>query len=111
MKKRWWFGVCGVLGFSFLASSCATQDSPPLRRVTAEEFMRPRYFKGAPSDQFIGTTGNEFRFSANRKPERAFKQVVDFGLFHRWAVIWCPVDELPEDYLRKADSGASRVVD
>jgi len=91
-----------LLIVSILFTGCATNDSPPVRRVSADEFMRPHTFKGVPTDQFIGTTQTGSGRSRDRKPDRAFKQVWDTGVFHSWAVIWCPAEELPADYLRNA---------
>jgi len=93
---------------SLVLTGCATKDSPPLRRVSAEEFMRPHTFKGLPTDQFIGTTNHGLGHSGDLKPDRAFKQVWEIGFFHSWAVIWCPVDELPADYLRNAHTQPNR---
>ena len=97
-----------VLSAPLIFTGCATNDSPPIRRVSADEFMRPHTFKGVPTDQFIGTTQTGLSRSRDRKPERAFKQVWDTGLFHSWAVIWCPAEELPADYLRDATSQPNR---
>ena len=92
-----------------LLTSCATNDSPPVRRVSAEEFMRPHTFKGLATDQFIGITHPSFGFASELEPDRAFKQVYEMGFFHNWAILWCPVDELPEDYLRHAKERPNRI--
>lgn len=102
------FARYSALLLATLMASCASNDSPPIRRVSATEFMRSHTFKGLPTDQFIGTTKSGFSHSGDRKPHRAFKQISDLGFFHSWAVIWCPVDELPEDYLRKAATEPNR---
>ena len=91
--------VCAI--GAILLSSCASNDNPPCRRVSAEQFMRPHTFKGIPTDQFIGTTG-EGAMSHGSGDKRAFKQVWELGLNHGWAVLWCPVEELPQSYLRTA---------
>lgn len=82
---------------ALLLSSCATDDHPPCRRVTAQEFMRPHTFKGIASDQFIGTSGGRIFGKA-----KAFKTVWEMGFNHSWAVLWVPADELPPDYLKEA---------
>jgi hypothetical protein len=33
---------------------------------------------------------------------KAFKKIWEMGVFHEWAVIWCPEEELPKDYLANA---------
>jgi hypothetical protein len=83
-------------------SSCATNDNPPCRRVTAKEFMRPHTFKGIPTDQFIGVTGAPNHFTPMKGEGKAFKHIWEMGVFHGWAIIWCPTDELSKDYLSKA---------
>lgn len=94
--------------FLIAMPSCATSASPPLRRVSASEFMRPHTFKGVPTDQFIGATQSGFEHSQDRNPETAFKKIWEIGLFHSWAVLWCPADELPADYLRNAHAHPNR---
>ena len=79
--------------------SCATNDNPPCRRVTAKEFMRPHTFKGIASDRFIGISSPKMNDS---KSGKAFKEIWELGLFHGWAVIWIPVAELPPDYVAEA---------
>ncbi len=32
----------------------------------------------------------------------AFKKVWELGLNHGWAVLWCPVEELPKSFLATA---------
>jgi hypothetical protein len=102
------FFALALLMASLIFSGCATNDSPPIRRVSADEFMRPHTFKGVATDQFIGITQTGLSRSRDRKPDRAFKQVWDTGLFHSWAVIWCPAEELPADYLRNATNQPNR---
>jgi hypothetical protein len=109
-KKMNHLVALALLTPSLIFSGCATNDSPPIRRVSADEFMRPHSFKGIPTDQFIGTTYTGVHRSRDRKQDRAFKQVWDTGLFHSWAVIWCPADELPAEYLRTASSQPNRPV-
>jgi hypothetical protein len=91
-----------------MLSSCATNDNPPCRRVTAEEFMRPHTFKGIPSDEFIGTTSAPARFRPTPNEDKAFKKIWEMGWSHGWAVIWCPTGELPRDYLVHAKSKPNR---
>lgn len=86
-------------------SSCASNDNPPCRRVTAEQFMRPHRFKGIPSDRFIGIS-SPTRVSA--KTGKAFKEIWEMGFNHHWAVIWVPVNELPADYLAEAHEKPNR---
>lgn len=100
--------VCLVGVGAALLTCCATDDRPPCRRVSAAEFMRPHTFKGLASDQFIGVSGAPFDSPDQRKPEKAFKQIWEMGLFHGWAVIWCPVSELPADYLDSAREKPNR---
>ena len=97
-----------ILIAGVISTGCATNDSPPIRRVSAQEFMRPHTFKGVPTDQFIGTTQTGLGGSRDRKPDRAFKQIWSLGIFSSWAVIWCPVEELPADYLRTASTQPNR---
>jgi len=92
-----------AIGAAFAVTSCATNDSPPCRRVSAQEFMRPHTFKGIATVQFVG-----FNHSRDRKPNKAFKTIWEMGLFHGWAVIWCPVEELPGDYLATAREKPNR---
>jgi len=87
---------------AFLLSACASNDNPPCRRVSATEFMRPHTFKGIASDEFIGLSGAPPRFSRMKNEGKAFKKIWEFGLFHGWAVIWCPEEDLPKDYLLNA---------
>lgn len=89
-------------------SSCATNDNPPCRRVSAQEFMRPHTFKGIPSDQFIGVTSAPGNFAPVKGEGKAFKKIWQLGVFHGWAVIWCPTDELPKDYLSNAREKPNR---
>jgi hypothetical protein len=97
-----------LVGFAFTFCSCATNDHPPCRRVSAAEFMRPHTFKGIPTDEFIGVTRGTNRASTVQDDAKAFKTVWEMGLFHGWAVIWCPVNELPKDYLEKARENPNR---
>lgn len=87
---------------AFLLSACASNDNPPCRRVSAREFMRPHTFKGIASDEFIGVSGAPSRFAPMKNEGKAFKKIWEFGLFHGWAVIWCPEEDLPKDYLINA---------
>lgn len=98
--------LCSIL--LSLLSSCATNDRPPCRRVTAEEFMRPHTFKGIPSDEFIGTTSAPGKFRPMPNEEKAFKKVWEMGWSHDWAILWCPAAELPRDYLANAKSKPNR---
>ena len=102
------FFVITIVSVTAILSGCATNDSPPIRRVSAEEFMRPHTFKGLPTDQFIGVTQTGLNRSRDRKPDRAFKQILTASLFSSWAVIWCPADELPADYIRTASTTPNR---
>ena len=70
--------------------------------------MRPHTFKGIATDQFIGITNEGTPRQASRKPEKAFKTIWQMGLLHGWAVIWCPANELPEDYLKSAATHPNR---
>lgn len=70
--------------------------------------MRPHPFKGVATDQFIGTTSTGFSHARDGQPDKAFKTIWEMGLFHGWAVIWCPVKELPGDYLRDAPTHPTR---
>jgi hypothetical protein len=91
-------------------AGCATDNHPPCRRVSAAEFMRPHTFKGLATDRFIGVS-KPVPFSSNPGNEnegRAFKEVWDYGLFHSWAVLWVPVNELPRDYLFNAHKEPNR---
>ncbi len=85
--------------------SCATDDNPPCRRVTAEEFMRPHTFKGIATDRFIGISPP---LRNSTKAAKVFKEIWEMGLNHGWAVIWAPVDELPADYLKEARQKPNR---
>ena len=89
---------------TFLCFSCATNERPPCRKVSAAEFMRPHTFKGIATDDFIGTTSGNIR-----EDRKAFKKIWELGLNHSWAVLWCPVDELPQDYLATAHEKPYRV--
>ncbi len=89
-----------ILPITFLLASCATEYSPPCRRVSAQQFMAPHTFKGFPTDQFIGTTKTWPK--AEDGPHKAFKQIWQLGWVCSWAIIWCPVDELPADFLKHA---------
>lgn len=93
---------------ALLFSGCASDDTPPCRRVSAEDFMRPHTFKGIASDEFIGVTTAPKHFRPMPNEAKAFKKIWEMGLFHRWAVIWCPAEELPEDYLANARSQPNR---
>ncbi len=88
--------------------SCATNDNPPCRRVSAGEFMRPHTFKGIPSDEFIGVTGAPKGFNPTAREHKAFKKIWEMGWFHGWAVIWCPAEELPKEYLANAHKRPNR---
>ena len=70
--------------------------------------MRPHAFKGIATDQFIGTTTTGIRASRDSKPDKAFKTVWEMGLFHGWAIIWCPTEALPSDYLATAKEHPNR---
>ena len=100
------FTIAAVCAISL--SSCATNDNPPCRRVTAKEFMRPHTFKGIPSDQFIGVTNAPNNFTPVKGEGKAYKNIWEMGVFHGWAIIWCPTDELPKDYLAKAHKNPNR---
>jgi hypothetical protein len=102
------FSVIATLLVTTILSGCATEDSPPIRRVSAQEFMRPHTFKGLPTDQFIGITQTGLNRSRDRKPDKAFKQIWSTSLFSSWSVIWCPAEELPEDYIRTASTEPNR---
>ncbi|HEY1052709.1 MAG TPA: hypothetical protein VGE39_23220 [Prosthecobacter sp.] len=85
--------------------SCATNDNPPCRRVTAQQFMRPHTFKGIPSDRFIGISQPK---QGSTKAGKAFKEIWEFGFNHSWAIIWVPVNELPADYVAEAHRKPNR---
>lgn len=70
--------------------------------------MRPHTFKGIATDQFVGTTMTEAKIPSDRKPDKAFKTIWQMGLFHGWAVIWCPASELPPGYLSTAKDRPNR---
>ncbi len=70
--------------------------------------MRPHTFKGVATDQFIGKTMAGFSHASDSRPDKAFKTIYEMGLFHSWAVIWCPVKELPGDYMRAAHTQPAR---
>ena len=82
-----------------LLPSCASRDNPTCRRVSAEQFMAGHWMKVTPSDQFLGTAGDPFEGPDSKKEGNAFKQI---GWKHSWTIIWCPVSELPADYLKNA---------
>jgi len=63
--------------------------------------MRPHLFKGVPTDRFIGTSTDLYK-SESKKNDKAFKEIQELGWNYSWAVLWCPVIELPEEYLRNA---------
>ena len=89
-------------------SACASNDNPPCRRVSAQDFIRPHTFKGIATDQFIGVTASPAHFPPMKGETKAFKTIWELGLFNGWAVIWCPADELPRDYLRTAHTKPNR---
>lgn len=91
-------------------TACATNDSPPCRRVSATEFMRPHTFKGIASDEFVGVTSSPRGFPPRENEGKAFKTIWEMGMFRSWAVIWCPVNELPKDYLATARKNPNRPV-
>lgn len=93
---------------TFSLVGCATNDNPPCRRVNAAEFMRPHTFKGIASDQFIGITHTGMPHHHSGTPDKAFKTIWQMGLFSGWAVIWCPANELPTDYLKSAATNPNR---
>lgn len=93
-----------------LLTACATNDKPPCRRVSATEFMRPHTFKGIASDEFVGVTSSPRGFHPRGNKGKAFKTIWEMGMFRSWAVIWCPVNELPEDYLATARTKPNRSV-
>lgn len=95
--------VCIGLIMVCLLSSCGSNDNPPCRRVSAQEFMRPHTFKGIPTDEFIGSTR-----AGTSGMKRAFKQIWEMGWNYGWAVIWTPVSELPPDYLKTAHRKPNR---
>lgn len=88
-----------------LLGSCATNDNPPCRRVNAQEFMRPHTFKGIPTDRFIGISKPT---TPSGKSGKAYKEIWKLGLFHDWAVIWIPLEELPPDYVAEAHQKPNR---
>jgi hypothetical protein len=92
--------IFGLAAMLMASCTVVTRDSPTVRRVSADGFMAAHTFKGLPTDQFIGTTGNLFNHGSGRKPEKAFKQI--WSAYAGWGIIWCPTSELPEDFLRSA---------
>ncbi|MDI1315513.1 hypothetical protein [Prosthecobacter sp.] len=96
--------AASLIASSFLGS-CATNDNPPCRKVSAQEFMRPHTFKGIASDRFIGITKP---ITPSSKSGKAYKEIWEMGLFYGWAVIWIPVEELPPDYIARVHQQPNR---
>ena len=69
--------------------------------------MRPHTFKGIKTDRFIGIT-KPVSPGPNSGPDKAFKEIWEFGFFHGWAVLWIPVNELPKEYVAKLHREANR---
>lgn len=97
--------LAAMLLLTAALTSCATDNNPPCRRVTAEQFMRPHTFKGLSTDRFIGVSPPT-RGSA--KTGKAFKEIWELGFNHSWAIIWVPVNELPADYVAEAHQKPNR---
>ena len=69
--------------------------------------MQANRFKGLATDRFIGVSEGSVAFPESQN-RRAYKEVFEIGLFHSWAVQWCPVEELPEDFHEKVKEWAPR---
>ncbi len=108
MTHRSMLRYASPLLVALLFVGCASDDNPPCRRVSAQEFVRPHTFKGMASDQFIGVSSSPSHFTPMKGDAKAFKTIWEFGINHGWAVIWCPVEELPADYLRTARTKPNR---
>ncbi len=78
-------------------------------RVSAQEFMRPHGVAAMDWDQFIGVSKP---YRPGRGAELAFKMVPYVSIIsggYPKCVIWCPVSELPADYLKNAHKKPNRV--
>ena len=100
--------ILATFSFVLLAASCATNSRPPCRQVSADEFMRPHLLKGLPSDRFIGVAPPPFLSRRNPDKGKAYKEIWEIGLNHSFAILWCPVTELPKDYLKTAKEHPNR---